>query len=523
MASHARFGRRTFLGGSAATLGALAAIGCDSGAAAARTVELDHTLIVGTGFGGSVSALRLAQAGKRATLLERGRRWAITPAGDTFCSMRHPDGRAAWLSDTTHIGLESRIDRYTGIVEEIGGDNIDAIVGAGVGGGSLAYAGMMLRPPRDLFEATFPGLDYAQMDTVYYPRVAAQMRIAPVPDAVFESANYAAARIFTDHAMAAGLSVERIQSAIDWSLIEAEIRGELPAEGSVGDYIYGLNSGAKGSVDQRYLADAEATGRVEVLPLHEVLAVGHAPGGGYRVDVRRIDEMGNTLELITFHAPALIMAAGAVHTPRLLVTARETGALPDLPASIGQSWGNNGQFIRMRGGLSEDVGAFQGGPPCVVIRHLDNDVAPITVEQASAAFGYECHCLINPSSSVIDGFGELRWDPTTRSVGITWALENNVRAEGAAARTAQMLNDASGGTVQNLPGSSGRHDTFHPLGGCVMDGPCDGFGRVSGHAGLYVIDGSLVPGTTPTANPAWTIAAIAERAIEDVIASDALG
>lgn len=520
--TRARFGRRTFLGTSAAAVGALAALGCDT-SAGGRVVELDHTLIVGTGFGGSVSALRLAQAGKRATLLERGRRWTITPAGDTFCSMRHPDGRASWLANTTHIGLQSRVARYTGIVEEVNGDNIDAIIGAGVGGGSLAYAGMMVRPPQDLFQRTFPQLDFAQMDSVYYPRVATQMRIQQVPDAVFDSPNYGAARVFVDHAIAAGLTVEKIQSAIDWSLIEAEIRGDIPAEGSVGDYIYGLNSGAKGSVDQRYLADAEATGRVEVLPLHEVLAVGHAPGGGYRVDVRRIDEMGATLELLTFHAPALIMAAGAVHTPRLLVTARETGAMPDLPTSLGQSWGNNGQFIRMRGGLTETVGAFQGGPPCVVIRHLDNDVAPITVEQASAAFGYECHCLINPSSSVIDGMGQLRWDAQSGSVSLEWALENNRSAEAAAARTAQILDDANGGMVQNLPGSDGRHDTFHPLGGAVIGGPCDSFGRVSGHEGLYVIDGSLVPGVTPTANPSWTIAAIAERAIEDVILNDRLG
>jgi cholesterol oxidase len=512
------------MGRSAALLGASALAGCNGNGVASRVVELDHTLIIGTGFGGSVSALRLVQAGKRVTLLERGRRWAITPEGNTFCSMRHPDGRASWLSNQTHVGLVSHVDRYTGIVEEFGGDNIDAIVGAGVGGGSLSYAGMMVRPPQNLFEQTFPMLDYAQMDTVYYPRAAQQLRIQQVTDAVWNSPNYEAARVFTDQAMAAGLTPTKIQSAIDWSLVEAEIRGDLPGEASVGDYIYGLNSGAKGSVDQRYLADAEATGRCEILPLHEVLAIGHAPGGsGYRVDVRRIDELGNPLELITFHAPALIVSAGAVHSPRLLLTAKNTGALPDLPATLGQSWGNNGQFIRMRNGLSATVGAWQGGPPCVVIHHYDNDVAPITVEQASAAFGYECHCLINPTSSLIDGYGQLRWDAATNSVALEWAVENNMRAEAASARTAAILNMANGGTVANIPGSTGRHDTFHPLGGCVMGMVCDSYGRVNGHEGLYVIDGSLVPGVTPTANPSWTIAAIAERAIENVIANDGLG
>ncbi len=519
-----RSSRRGFIQGSLGAAGAAFAYACSGGGGGPGAVELDHTLVIGSGFGGCVSALRLAQAGKRVTVIERGRRWPITAAHDTFCSMRHPDGRAAWFSNQTHVGLHQRIDRYAGIVEKVVGDNIDAIVGAGVGGGSLAYAGMMVRPPQNLFEAAIPMLDYTEMDTVYYPRAAAQLRIQQVPNEVFDSPNYVAARVFEDQVTHAGLTPTRIQSAIDWQLVMAEIRGELTGEAMMGDYIYGLNSGAKGSVDQRYLADAEATGLVDVRPLHEVLAIGHAPGGtGYRVDVRRIDEMGNTLEMITFHAPSLIVATGAVHTPRLLVTARETGALPDLPTEIGSSWGNNGQFIRMRADLTADVGAFQGGPPCVVLHHYDNDVAPVTVEQASAAFGYECHCLINPSSSVIDGTGRMRWDAATATAKLEWALENNASAEGAAARTAQILNDANGGTVQNLPGSTGRHDTFHPLGGCVMGMATDTYGRVRGHEGLYVIDSSLIPGSTPTANPAWTIAAIAERAIENVIANDDLG
>ncbi|MFO0684320.1 MAG: GMC oxidoreductase [Sandaracinus sp.] len=519
-----RSGRRGFLRGSLGAAGASFAYACGGSSGGPTVVELDHTLVLGSGFGGCVSALRLSQAGKRVTLLERGRRWPITSAHDTFCSMRHPDGRASWLATQTHIGLHQRVDRYAGIVEKVEGDNIDAIIGAGVGGGSLAYAGMMVRPPQNLFEATFPLLDYAEMDTVYYARAAAQMRLQSVPDEVFESANYQAARAFVDQVMAAGLSPTKIQTAIDWDLVMAEIRGDLPGEAMMGDYIYGLNSGAKGSVDQRYLADAEATGLVEVRPLHEVLAIGHAPGGsGYRVDARRIDELGNTLETITFHAPSLIVATGAVHTPRLLVTARETGALPDLPTEVGLGWGNNGQFIRMRGNLDVDVGAYQGGPPCVVLHHYDNDVAPVTVEQASAAFGYECHCLINPSSSTIDGTGRIRWDATSASAKIEWALENNATAESAAARTAQILNDANGGNVQSLPGANGRHDTFHPLGGCVMGMATDTYGRVRGHEGLYVIDASLIPGVTPTANPSWTIAAIAERAIENVIANDDLG
>ena len=56
-----------------------------------------------------------------------------------------------------------------------------------------------------------------------------------------------------------------------------------------------------------------------------------------------------------------------------------------------------------------------------------------------------------------------------------------------------------------------------------MGRAADSFGRVNGYEGLYVIDGALVPGSTPTANPCWTIAALAERGIHTIIREDLSG
>jgi len=513
-----RFGRRSLLRGAALGAASLAlGRGCQSGGG---IIDLPHPLIVGSGFGGAVAALRLAEAGIGATVLERGRRWAISPEGDTFCSMREPDGRAAWMSRRTHIGLSAPVPRYAGLIERFEGDAIDAILPAAVGGGSLVYAGMMVQPPEDLFTSLFPvEVRYADMLERWYPKVAELLPMASVPDDVLESEQYAATRLFLEQAEAAGLRTERNLSTTDWDLVRAEIRGDLPPEASVGDYIYGLNSGAKGQLDRTYLAEAEATGLVDVRPLHQVTAIRADPAGGYRIDCERIDERGEVLETLRFRAPALFLAAGSIHSTRLLVEARARGELSQLAAAVGEGWGNNGQHIYMRSGLGVSVGAYQGGPPSVVIRDLHNPIAPVTIEHGAAAFGYDCGCLICPSSSINDGHGRLVWDASEERTRLEWDEANGVSAIAASEQVGERLNAMHGGELAPLPGG-GRRSTFHPLGGVVMGRAADTFGRVMGYEGLYVVDGALIPGATPTANPSWTIAALAERCLDTIVRDD---
>src|SRR5690606_31458655 len=133
--------------------------------------------------------------------------------------------------------------------------------------------------------------------------------------------------------------------------------------------------------------------------LHAVSAIAEDPDGGYRVTCERIDEQGAVLERVRYRTPALFLAAGSIHSTRLLVEARARGDLSALDAAVGEGWGHNGQHIHMRTDLDETVGEYQGGPPTAVIRDLDNPVAPVTVEHGAAAFGYECGCMICPSSS----------------------------------------------------------------------------------------------------------------------------
>ncbi len=515
----ATLGRRRFLeAGGAAALGLwLGACGGTS----ATTIEESGALIIGSGFGGSVAALRLAQAGVPSLVLERGRRWDITSQRDTFCSLRRPDRRAAWMSDRTHVGIvRAGLTPYAGLIEQIDANGLAVMAPAGVGGGSLVYGGILLPVPRSIFHRSLPdSLSYDDMESLWYPRVRAMMPARPIPDDVLATDTYLAMRVFLDHAARAGLEPFRVDNAVDWDLVRAEIRGDIPAEASLGDYIYGLNSGAKISLDRTYLERAAATGLCQVRPLHQVRRVGRDRDGRYFAEVDRIDETGLVLERLRIRAPALVLAAGSTGTTRLLLRARAEATLPNLSDEVGRGWGNNGQSLTVRGSLTENVGAWQGGPACIFVHDLDNPIGPVTIEQAPAPFGFESHSLIHPSSGVCDQLATSSWDPMSDRLVIDWHDEYSRTAHDAAANTIARLNTAAGGRVQSAigvdPGS-----TFHPLGGCVLGRATDLFGRANGYRGLYVLDGSLVPGSTPGANPALTIAAIAERCVDTILRED---
>jgi len=525
-------GRRSFVRvTTAGAAGLYLATGCDSTEPAERV----RALVVGSGFGGSIAALRLAEAGIASTVLERGKRWEITPEFDTFCTTQNPDGRAAWMHREPVIPgvppVRLRNAPYVGLLERFFGENIDVVCAAGVGGGSLVYSGIMIQPPRELFESVFPAeLDYGEMDDTWYPRVREIMRPGAMPDDILEAEPYLSSRLFIRDATAAGLDVRRVQCAMDWDLIRAELTGEVPPQVITGDYLYGLNSGAKHSIDRvGYLTMAEATGMVDVRPQHQVKAVGALEGGGYWAEVERIDEHGEVLETLRMETDLLFMAAGSMNTTKLMLKAKRDGTLPDLNDQVGEAWGNNGQRILVRTGLSEMTGAEQGGPACVFIDHHDNPEGPIGMEFGPAPIGFEHNCLVSATQGVPEQLGRLRLEVTMvgdeERVDIVpeWSRDWDASAGRAARHTMQQMIDAAGGALGSLPGVDDPSITFHPLGGMTMGRACDTYGRVEGHAGLYVVDSALIPGSTPAGNPFWTVSALAERAMDTIVREDLAG
>ncbi|WP_225995094.1 FAD-dependent oxidoreductase [Streptomyces arboris] len=258
--------------------------------------EERRAVVIGSGFGGGVAALRLAQAGVPVTVLERGRRWPTGPNSETFSRVSGLDKRALWYGTLPAavrplaqlIRTPLNFGPYVGLLEPVLGQNILGVCAAGVGGGSLVYQGMTLQPSEEVFNTWLPQeLDYRRMNEVHYPRVAAMLRTATAPDELVSSSNYSAARVFAERVRRAGYGLEKIPMPIDWDYALAELRGEMKPSYTNGDCALGVNNGGKHSVDVTYLSQAEATGKVTVETHHNVTSVARAADGRWEVHVDR--------------------------------------------------------------------------------------------------------------------------------------------------------------------------------------------------------------------------------------------
>ncbi|MFD0853788.1 GMC family oxidoreductase, partial [Actinomadura adrarensis] len=250
-----------------------------------------------------VAALRLAQAGVPVHMVEMGLPWD-TPGSDgkIFANTRSPDVRSFWLRTRTKqplsnflgFPLDRDVPRYTGILdaEEFGG--ITVYQGRGVGGGSLVNGGMAVTPPRERFSAILPSVDANEMYSTYYPRANAGLGVNHVDPDWFESADcYRYTRVGRKHAQRAGFPFVFVPNVYDFQYMEQEAAGTVPKSSLDAEILYGNNHGKK-TLQQTYLAQAKATGRVAISSLHKVTSVAPAPNGGYRVVVDQLDTGGAT-------------------------------------------------------------------------------------------------------------------------------------------------------------------------------------------------------------------------------------
>lgn len=532
--------RRSFLGGATAAVAVAATGRAARGSRIPLTRSEVPAVVIGSGFGGGVAALRLGQAGVPVLVLERGRWWPTGPDAETFPHAATPDQRDLFYSAWPHSDCQRLgVPPYAGLLELVVGENLIAIVAAGVGGGSLVYQGMTLQPTEELFRTWFPEqLDYSEMDSVYYPRVTRMLRIATAPDALVTSPTYAAARVFADSARSAGYGVSPIPQPVDWSYALDELAGRMKPSWTNGDCLIGVNNGGRHSVDVTYLQQAQATGNVTVAALHNVTSVAETPGGRWEVHADVTDVHGTVIEQKIVTAAALFMAAGSVGTTRLLVSAAGNGTVRDLPETLGQGYGTNGDQGYIWTDPAKRFGATQGGPVVYGSFDWDSDpslantiapcaIPPLSVNTALPSALAPAGRLITPpldsqsslllAYGVSDGRGRIAYNPVTGGADLKWpaggdaALAERIRQRVTViAGPGAVLTDVTG--LANL--------TFHSLGGACMNQACDTEGRVLGKQSLYVVDGALMPGTTCACNPSMTIAAVAERAMDRITATD---
>lgn len=525
-----RFDRRSLLIGAAAAATGYAVAGSRVEAApmphrsAARvptTREEHRAVVIGTGFGGGVAALRLAQAGVHVAVLERGKRWSTGPNAQTFPNATAPDKRVLWHGSAPRLfGRPAPFEPYVGLLEAVVGANMTVVCAAGVGGGSLVYQGMTLQPDEAVFNTNFPErLNWQRMNRVHYPRVANMLHIATAPDELIRTRPYTAPRVFARRARQAGLPVSKIPMPIDWNFALDELRGRMRPSYTDGSGALGVNNGGKYSVDKTYIAAAEATGRATVHTLHTVTSIGRARSGKWTVHVDRTDLTGTVVERKVLSTGALFLGAGSVNTTKLLLRAKAQETISNLPDGVGRGWGTNADRIYTWTSPEDDFGPVQGGPVIYGSRNWDSPTKAFTVIQASMPPN-----PIGPKTTMLVGFGVssrrgfFAYDGTLDDALLNWPHEGD----------SVLQNAQIGPAVRKIAGPRGilidtngvEPSTWHPLGGACMETVCDLEGRVHGQPGLYVVDGALMPGNSAACNPSMTIAAIAERALEDITAHD---
>ncbi|RAJ85093.1 cholesterol oxidase [Streptomyces sp. PsTaAH-137] len=488
-------------------------------------------IIIGTGYGGAVAALRLAQAGISVQMIEMGQDW-VTPGSDgkIHPKVTSPDYRSFWMRTKTKAPLsnflgfpiDKAVPKYAGILDAEDFAGITVYQGRGVGGGSLVNGGMAVTPKRQNFASVLPTVNADEMYNTYYPRANAGLGVGLIdPDWFERTSYYQYSRVGRKHAQRSGFGWTFVPDVYDWNYMVAEDNGTVPKSALGQEILYGNNYGKK-TLAKTYLALARATGRVTISPLHEVTSVSPAAGGGYVVAMKQIDTSGNTVATKSAKAARVFFAAGSVGTSKLLVKLKATGALPGLNDQVGQGWGDNGNVMVGRANhLWDATGDVQSTIPC---SGIDNwDAGGAFAEVAPLPTGIETFASFYLSITKNTNRAAFSYNAGTGGVDLSWQTAWKQDSITMAKTIFDKINKKEGTIYRtDLFGTNkiwGDHLTYHPLGGAILGKATDNYGRLAGYAGLYVIDGALIPGNT-TVNPFVTITALAERNIERIIATD---
>ncbi|RYZ06460.1 MAG: GMC family oxidoreductase [Myxococcales bacterium] len=291
-------------------------------------------IVVGSGFGGSVSALRLVEKGYRVLVLEAGRRWRT----GEFPKTNWLAHKFLWLPRLGFYGIQ----RITLL------QNVLVLSGAGVGGGSLVYANTLLQPPASFFEdPRWAGL--ADWKRALAPHYAEARRMLGATASRFLGPADHTLREVADE-LGVGDTFHQPEVAVyfgkpDEAAPDPYFGGEGPARvgcNYCGGCMVGCNVGAKNTLDKNYLYLAEKRG-AEVRPLTTVTGITPHPSGGYEVSTRRTGPFGRRGRVL--RARQVVLAGGVLGTVPLLLDCKRRGLLPALSDRLGDYVRTNSEAI----------------------------------------------------------------------------------------------------------------------------------------------------------------------------------
>ena len=515
-------------------------------------------LIVGSGFGGSVSALRLVEKGYRVLVLEAGRRWRTGEFPKTNWLVH----KFLWLPALGFYGIQ----RITLL------KNVLVLSGAGVGGGSLVYANTLLEPPEPFFrDPRWAGLDNWKLELA--PHYAEARRMLGATPARFLGPGDKTLREVADE-LGVGDTFHQPDVAVYFgepgkTASDPFFDGEGPDRvGCVfcGGCMVGCNYGAKNTLDKNYLYLAEKRGAV-VQPLTTVTGISPHPDGGYEVTTRRTGPFGRRGRPL--RAKKVVLSGGVLGTVPLLLDCKRRGLLPALSERLGDYVRTNSEAIvgavsrradadnsrgiaitsgfypephthveLVRYGAGQDamgrLGALmvdgEGGRFRRLLRFIGQIAAhPLDFLRTQVPWGWAKRTEILLVMQPLDNHLKLRlerpwWWPFGQRLTSelpegqvrppTYIPAANLVARKVAEKTDGIAIGAINEALLDAP------TTAHILGGCGMgasaaDGVIGPDHQVFNYPGLYVCDGSAISANLGV-NPSLTITALTELAMSKI-------
>ncbi|WP_280368096.1 GMC family oxidoreductase [Nocardia wallacei] len=508
-------------------------------------------LIVGSGFGGSVTALRLVEKGYRVGVLEAGRRFADDELPDTSWDLR----KFLWAPKLGCYGIQ-RIHLLRDVL---------ILGGAGVGGGSLNYANTLYVPPDPFFhDAQWREItDWRSELTPYYEQATKMLGVVRNPHIT------PADEVFQQVAEDMGVGDTFVQTPVGVFFGEPGKRVSDPYFGGVGpdrtgclecgECMTGCRHGAKNTLVKNYLYLAEQAG-AQVIPLTTVTAVRPLEGGAWQVDTQRTGAWLRKSPQ-SYTAGHVVLAAGTRGTQQLLFAMRDKGVLPGLSPRLGELTRTNSESIVGAATRTVDPDRdFTRGVAITSSIHPtpDTHIEPVRYGKGSNSMGLLQTLMVDGGGRVprwlrflwevlrhpLQLLSMLRvknWSERTVISLVMQHLDNSITiytkrglfgrkltskqghgepnptwipaGNEATRRVAEKIGGIAGGTwgeIFNIP------LTAHFLGGAVIGadaehGVIDPYHRVYGYPTLSVVDGAAVSANLGV-NPSLTITAQAERA-----------
>jgi cholesterol oxidase len=523
--------------------------------------EYDHDwIVIGSGFGGSVSALRLAEKGYRVAVLECGRRYADWEFAKTTWDLK----RFLWAP---FMG-------FRGILRLTPFRDVFVASGAGVGGGSVVYANTLYRAKPEYFaNPQWAGL--ADWQNELTPHYEVAERMFGINDVPFESPGD---ELLKKIAKEFGVEETFRRTPVGVFFGEPGVtvpdpyfNGEGPPRtgcSRCGACMVGCREGAKNTLLKNYLYFAEKKG-VTIHADREVVDIrplGKADGSeGYRVATRYPGAWFNRQEK-TFSARGVVVSAGALGTNRLLARCKLRGSLPAISDRLGELVRTNSESILAvtlpddslkpwntvaisasihtdpdthielvtygeRGDAMSSLFTLLTGEGTRLSRPLMllGNIArhPIRFLKTLWPFGWSRRTVILLVMQSLDNAIALKARKRWFSSGVKLRTQQDPEKPNptyidAANRAAAWLAEQTGGIAQSgtLEATANIPTTAHILGGAVIgedagSGVIDAKHRVFGYENLLVCDGSAVP-ANPGVNPSLTITAMTERAMSAI-------